>query len=487
MSMEKISVSKAKSIAEEKDLEPGLVKGTDGIQFTKGNNDRIKTVSWDEFEEKLENLVDDSITSDKSNGLFSKLGPEKVYVSQEEHDNVLYHIKKDIMENGKLEPLLRDTYIEDIHAISLKDIAVLHKIFDLLETNLAFESEKELETYIRRMSNRMGESVSKSDPITDGSLPDGSRVNIIYSKDISKGGSSFTIRRFSDEPLTVTQLIKFGTLSPKMAAYLWLCLEFSMSVIVSGVTASGKTTTMNSLLPFIGFNRKIYSAEDTPEVRAPQPVWQRLVTRETGPKDSRVELFDLVKTALRSRPDYIVIGEVRGREGSAAFQAIQTGHPVISTFHSSGIEKLIQRFTGEPINVPIRFMDNLNVALFQQIVYHDGQILRRCDAVEEILRYSKEKEGVLTRQVFNWDPVNDDHNFTGMHNSYILEEKVAPKLRLDDPKMIYDELERRADVLENMVEANITRNEDVARIFKNYSEQGFKGIPEGLRATSEEE
>ncbi|MFW5906873.1 MAG: type II/IV secretion system ATPase subunit [Candidatus Natronoplasma sp.] len=429
-----------------------------------------------EFEKKLDELIDNVTASRSGISSMISFGEGKVRVGLEDMDTVRYHLKKRIMGYGILESTLYDPYVEDIHGVALNNLSVLHEVFGLLETNLSFESKEELEKYVRSMSNRMGKNVTESNPITDGALPMGSRVNIIYSKDVSKEGPSFTIRNFSAEPITIPQIVAWNTLSPKMAAYLWLCLEFDMSIIVSGVTASGKTTTMNALLPFIGYDQKIYSAEDTPEVNVPQPTWQRLVTRETGPEDSHVELFDLVKTALRSRPDYIVIGEVRGREGSAAFQAIQTGHPVISTFHASSIDKLIQRFTGDPINVPIRFMDNLNVCLFQQIIYHEGQILRRCSSVVEILGYSREREGVQTRRIFTWDPVKDQHNFIGMNNSYVLENLVAPKLRFDDRKKIYDELEKRTEILSEIVEAGITKHEKVAEIFKSYSYGGMENM-----------
>jgi flagellar protein FlaI len=266
-----------------------------------------------------------------------------------------------------------------------------------------------------------------------------------------------------------------------MAAYLWLCLEYGMSLFVSGETASGKTTTLNAMLSFINFKKKVYSAEDTPEVVVPHEVWQRLITRETVFDEAKVELFDLVKTALRSRPDYIIVGEVRGKEGSAAFQAMQTGHAVLSTFHASSIAKMIQRFTGDPINVPIRFIDNMNLALFQEIVYDEGRIKRRCSALEEIIKYSKEKGGILTRTIFEWDPIRDKHYFTGMYNSYILEHKIAPKMGLEFSKDIYTELDRRERVIRSMVENNILGYDEVNDIFKMYSDSGWEGIPKELR------
>ena len=420
-------------------------------------------------------------TRERRATLFDRLRGKRISLRGDEEDRILYHLKRDLIHGGAIEPLLRDPYLEDIHSVGLRRISVFHKVFGMLTTNIAFESEFELDSFIHSISERMGRPVTDAHPIVDGALPDGSRMNIIYSEDISKEGASFTIRKFYEKPPTMPQLVKWGTFSSKMAAYLWLCLEYGISLFVSGETASGKTTTLNSMLSFIDFKKKIYSAEDTPEVVVPQGVWQRLITRETATEGAKVELFDLVKTALRSRPDFIIIGEVRGEEGSAAFQAMQTGHYVLSTFHASSIAKMIQRFTGHPINVPIRFIDNMNVALFQEIVYDEGRIIRRCSSIEEIIKYSKQKGGVLTRTIFKWDPVRDRHYFTGMYNSYMLEHKIAPKMGLEFAKDVYIELDRRERFIRSLVNNNITGYDEVNSIFRAYSEKGWEGLPKDLR------
>jgi len=162
--------------------------------------------------------------------------------------------------------------------------------------------------------------VTGNGPVVDGTLPDGSRINMIYSNDVSAKGSSCTIRKITAEPITPIQLIKFGSFSPELGAYLWLCLENKMNIIICGETASGKTSTINAIMTFIDHRGKIYSVEDTPEVKPPHKAWQRCVTREAGPEESRVTMFDLLRAALRSRPDYIVVGEIRGEEARVAFQ-----------------------------------------------------------------------------------------------------------------------------------------------------------------------
>jgi len=324
------------------------------------------------------------------------------------------------------------------------------------------------------MSERIGRPVSDNKPIIDGSLLDGSRINIIYSDDVSMLGPSFTIRKFAEETISITQLIQWGTLSSQLAAYIWIGLEYGMSLLVSGETASGKTTTLNAILPFIDHNVKIYSAEDTAEVKVRHKLWQRLVTRDSKNEDARVEMFDLLKAALRSRPRYIIIGEIRGVEGATAFQAMQTGHPVIATFHASSIVKMIQRFTGDPINVPMRFFDNLNFAIFQEVVEAPGKgVVRRITGVDEVIGYNKHSDGVLTRGMFEWNPVKDVHYFRGMFQSHLMENKIAAQMGFSNKRDVYDEMQRRADALQKMVDRNLTHYNDVFDLLGVYYIQGW--------------
>ncbi len=318
-------------------------------------------------------------------------------VRQDFRDKLLYNIKKEVIGLGAIEPVIRDSNIEDISCIGANDIFIVHKIFGSVRTKLSFGDNDRLSLYSKRLSERVGRPVSDKVPIVDATLPDGSRLSIVYSTDVSARGPSFTIRKFSDVPISIVQLVRYNTLSAEEAAYLWLALEYGQSIFVCGETASGKTTVVNAMIPFIRPEAKIFSAEDTPEIRAPQDAWQQLVTRERGAEESRVTLYDLLKTALRSRPNYIIVGEIRGAEGSMAFQAMQTGHPVISTFHAASVRKMIQRFTGTPINIPVTFMDNLNIALIQQAVYVHGRFLRRTTSINEIEGYFEELGGSLNK------------------------------------------------------------------------------------------
>ncbi len=382
---------------------------------------------------------------------------------------VRYYVHRELLGAKRMEPIIADPWIEDINALGTTPIWVVHKIFGPCRSDIVFETTDVLDDFLVQLAEGMGRPVSAARPIVDGALPDGSRINIIFGESVSKGGSSFTIRKFSDVPLPVTQLIAWGTLDSRVGAYLWLCMEHGMSIFVAGETASGKTTTLNALLPMVPPNAKIMTAEDTPEVNPPHTNWQQLVTRDGGSEGTSVETEDLLKVGLRARPDRIIVGEIRGAEGAVAIQAMQTGYPTFATFHASSVGKLIQRFTSDPINVPPQFMPNLNVVLVQLAVHVGGKRLRRVMEVEEIEGYSREMKSPITRQVFKWDPNKDVHVFSGKNNSYVLETLVAPKMGLKDSREVYKELDRRTAILEDMVRKTEFDYHDTLQKFRDMS------------------
>ncbi len=438
-------------------------------------------ITDEEFNDVLDKLMAEIIKVSDLSGpskLVQLFKPSnKIYLRPNELKIVEYYVKRNVLQNGVLEPVLRDPYIEDIHCVGVREINLYHKILGMVETNIRFKDVVELDKYAKSMSERMGRPASISRPIIDGALPDGSRINIVYADDVSVAGPTFTIRKFSTEPLSAAQLAGWNTLSPQEAAYLWLCLENGMSVFVCGETASGKTTLLNAIFPFIRYDQKIFSAEDTLEVQPPHAVWQQLSTREFGPEDSKVDTFALLRSGLRSRPNYIIVGEIRGKEGNVAFQAMQTGIPVMATFHAASVKRMIQRFTGAPISVPVTNMDNLNVAVFLAGVYRGGKLIRRVLSIEEILGYSESMGGVMTRAVFVWNPVNDQHIFRGMNNSFILEEKVATKRGYKDKRDVYRELALRARILEKMTEMNMTNYKTVNDMLRAFQKEGVSGLP----------
>ncbi len=440
--------------------------------------------SESEYDDRIEELLQETTrirNEDSDSGVLTRLqnitDVGSVEVTQSTYENILYRLNRDIVGLGPLEPVMRDPANEDIHVIGRNECHVDHGVYGMLETTVEWESEEAFDQWLRNMGERMGDPVSDSDPIVDSTLPDGSRLNLIYSDDVSLKGPSLTIRQGDEIPLSIFQITKWATLSPELAAYLWLCLENEQTVFVVGETASGKTTTLNAITSFIPDDAKIYTAEDTAEVLPPHNTWQQLLTREGEDEGTSIDMFDLVAAALRSRPDYIIVGEVRGEEGRMAFQAAQTGHPVMLTFHASDIVSMIQRFTGEPINVPETFMDVADVALFQNRVKQGDDVLRRVTSVQEIEGYSKEMDGVVTRQVFNWDPVEDEIVFQGMNNSFVLEEQIATLLGYEDTRDIYDDLRFRADMIERAIQEGITGYHEVNDFISDFQRDGVEGIP----------
>jgi flagellar protein FlaI len=432
----------------------------------------------------LKELIDEiTIIDEKADRVESKkkgksLGG-KVKVTSNQKKNIDYFIIKELIGGGPIECFMRDPYLEDIHILTGENVHLIHKIFGMIKTNV-FIAHEEGPEFMKMLSEKMNSPVSEGQPIADGILPDGSRGNIIYSQAISRKGASMTIRKFTEIPISVTQLIKWGTISSGIGSYLWICLQYGRSFFMCGGTACGKTTTMNAIIPFIPPDKKIYTAEGTPELFVPHTVWQRLLTKSTGPKEGQVDLFDLLKAALRSRPNYIIPGEVRGKEGNIVFQAMQTGHPVLTTFHADSVTNVIQRFIGDPINVPKTFMDNLDFVLIQLLVERDGKMSRRCTSVDEIEGYNREVDGVMARRAFEWKPDADKHVFKANRNSYILEEKIARFGGYEDTTEIYDEYELRKHILERMVKEEILDYFEVVKCIWGYYKQGRKGLPFSL-------
>jgi len=436
-----------------------------------------KTVKTDEeLKVAIRALLDQLTVIDERSAGHVKIVGGKLRVTSVEKKSIEYDITKNIIGGGPLEPFMRDPYLEDIHIITGENVHLIHKVFEMIKTNI-FIDKTWANTFSQEFSEKIGSPVSEGQPIADGTLPDGSRVNIIHSKDVSLKGPTMTIRKFSETPISVTQLMSWGTFDASVAAYLWLCLQYGRSLFVCGETASGKTTTANAIIPFIPPEKKIFSVENTPEVQVPHAVWQQLLTKSTGPKEGHIELEDLLRAGLRSRPDYIIPGETRGIEGRVVFQAMQTGHPVITTFHAGSVTKVIQRFTGHPINIPKPFMDNLDVVLIQMAVERKGKRIRRVLSVDEIEGYNKEVDGIMSRKAFEWNPVDDTQTFKANRNSYILESRIAKMAGLTDPMKIYEEYDRRKHILERMLEEKIFDYYEVVQFIWTFYREGEKALP----------
>lgn len=412
-------------------------------------------------------------------GLFSKSGKDGglIEVTAAQQEALKYTLVRDKLKMGALEPVLQDPHIEDISCSGIGPLFIEHKIFDGLKSNISFDSHEVLDDFILRLAERIGKPVTFRDPIVDATLLDGSRINIVFGSDVSKQGSNFSIRKFMGVPMSILDIAKTGALNYKMAAYLSLMVGEGMNIFISGETASGKTTIMNALTLFVRPNAKIVSIEDTPELQVPHPNWIREVVRGSlSSEDSGVTMFSLLKAALRQRPNLIIIGEIRGEEGAIAFQAMQTGHPVISTFHASTVEKLIQRMTGHPINVPKVYIDNLNVVVVASSVrLPNGRPGRRIMSINELVGYDSAADAFSFVEVFRWNSSDDTFEFTGHMNSYLLETKVAPKrgFSSQDKRGIYKELDRRAALFERLADQGTTDFYELYKVFSKAQREGL--------------
>ncbi len=420
-------------------------------------------------------VIDDTLDDFDYN--ISRSGPiQQIAVNSFTAESVRYSIIIDKVYMGILEPFLRDQYIEDVSCDGVGPIFVEHKIFGSCESNIVFEEPEALDSFILKLSERIGRPVNYRRSIVDATLPDGSRINMVFGSDISRRGSNFTIRKFSEKPVSIADLIMWNTLSSLEAAYLWILMEYGMSVWFCGETASGKTTALRAASGFINPRAKIVSIEDTPEIIVPHDNWIREVTRQSEEGEGEVTLFELLKAALRQRPNYIIVGEIRGQEASVAFQAMQTGHTVLSTFHAGSVEKLIQRLTGEPINIPKTYIDILNCVVIQSAVRipQTGRIERRFLSINEIVGYDPVSKRFDYVELFSWDSSRDYHEFRGEGNSFLLENKIRTMMGLSprDVRKIYDDINARARILELMVENRATGFDEVWNMVKLAYEVG---------------
>ena len=417
-------------------------------------------------------------------GLLGLLGAKgkpkarKVEVTERELAAIEYVIARDTIGMGTLEPFVHDSWIEDISCSGLGPIFIEHKVFKSMRSALQFVDYDNLDEFVLRLSESIQRPVTLRNPIVDATLADGSRINIVYGREVSQRGSNFTIRKFPGTPLSILELIGFGSLSYQMAAYISLVIEAGMNVFICGETASGKTTLINAVTTFVAPDAKIVSIEDTPEVMVPHGNWIREVSRvavKTGDGPG-VSMLDLLKAALRQRPNLIIIGEIRGEEGAIAFQAMQTGHAVMATFHASTVEKLIQRLTGNPIYVPKTYIENLNVAIIQSLVkLPNGTTGRRAISISEIVGYDPPSDTFSFVEVFRWNQVTDEFEFPGDKNSYLLEEHIAASKGFPPDKRqgIYALLEKRAKVLRKLQEKGVNGYYELLRVLSRAQQEGI--------------
>lgn len=393
---------------------------------------------------------------------------EKEEIPEARMDIIQYYVERDIIGLGKIEPMMKDHDIEDISCDGENiPLYVYHRnpLLGSMITNVIFDNKDELDSFVMRLAQKCGKSVSIAEPLVDGSLPDGSRVQATLGTDIARRGSNFTIRKFTAAPLTPIHMIEYGTLDSTQLAYLWLAIENRKSILISGGTATGKTSLLNALSLFIRPSMKIISIEDTSELRLPHPHWIPEVARTplaVGKRAGEISLYDLLKTSLRQRPDYIIVGEVRGEEAFVLFQQIATGHAGLATIHAASLSQLINRLTTPPINLPPSLVENIDIIIFLLQVKSRDRYVRRANEILEVTGLKGDKP--LTNVVFRWRPVED--KFESVEKSIVLEH-IAKSLGLTEASL-KEELRVRKEILEWMRERRMFDYRDIARVINGY-------------------
>ncbi len=379
---------------------------------------------------------------------------------------ILYFMLRNNIGFGRIDPLIRDDKIEDISCSGPNiPVYLYHRKYENIKTNITFE-EEELNSFVFLLAQRSGKNISIAKPYLDATLSDGSRLQETLGREITTRGSSFTIRKFKETPITPIDLIKWGTFNVEMMAYLWLAIENNKSLILAGGTASGKTTSLNAISLFIPIKAKIVTLEDTRELQLFHENWVAGLTRDpftTGGKGA-VDMYELLRQGLRQRPEYLIVGEVRGKEALTLFQAMSTGHTTYSTMHAGSVQAAINRLENEPIDVPRVMITALDILCVQGAIYMQGKRVRRVLNVIEILDLDPESKSLNTLETFTWDPVNDDHNL--LRESQVLKEirekRGWSKQQLDQA------LGRRKKVLQYMVDKNIIDYNSVVDIIKEF-------------------
>ena len=437
----------------------------------------------DDFEEKelsqvkkyfryiFENIGEESSKKDKEEivkdatlKIMKRVGIE---YNEKKITKFCYYLNRDFLGLELIEPILHDKGIEDISCDGLRvPIYVNHIKYGSLEVNRSYYDKQKLNSFIIKMAQKCRKEITLARPILQGRLPDGSRVEAIYGEEISQKGSTFTIRKFREVPFTPIHLISSGTIPSFLLAYLWISLENKKSVIISGGTATGKTTILNALSLFVPRSSKIISIEDTPEINLPHEHWISMVSREESTQKTQVSMFELLKASLRERPDYIIVGEIRGEEANVLFQGIATGHSGIGTVHGEKFEDFVSRMTIRPINLPKNLLVEVDILIFLKQLNIKNTLVRRVTSVIEINSYDKKEDKYDINEFMSFK--QSDDSFITSQRSLTISKLIELKGGIDDS--IWTEIEKRKRILDLMFEKNIFEFYEVSKVLEKYYE-----------------
>ena len=393
-------------------------------------------------------------------------------ITPNQYLKLMYYIYRDFIGYNEIEPLLKDVYIEDISCDGVNTpVYIVHRKYGSLKTNIVFRDEKKLKEFIIKLAERCKRYVSYAEPILAGTLPDGSRVSATLAGDVATKGPTFTIRKFTKKPFSPTEQIELKTASPEILAYLWYLIENKASMLIIGGTATGKTSMLNTLCTFILPEAKIVSIEDTRELKIPHEHWVPGLARvgfgipkPTGEKYGEVSLFDLLRESFRQNPDYVIVGEVRGKEAYVMFQGMSSGHPSLSTFHAGSVDAVIKRLTTPPIELSPTLLESLDVIIVMVHAKEKGKSARRIREVVEIESVDPRTGEVKTNVVFRWNPALDEYEKV---NESIKVKRFA-LLKGADLEKELEEIRRREKFLEWLLENGIRDYDEVAGFIHLY-------------------
>jgi len=397
-----------------------------------------------------------------------------------QREKILYAMYKEFLGNGMIDPLMHDRYIEDISCDGVNaNLFVYHNRYESMRTNMMYKSAEELDSFVTKLAQRAGKYISIAEPMLDATMSDGSRIQMTLGTEVTAHGSTYTIRKFKDEPITPTDLIEWHTFSPLSIVFFWMAVEAGKSCIFAGGTASGKTTSLNAISLFMPPLAKIVTLEDTRELKLPHPNWIPSITRTSFDTTGKgeIDMYELLRAALRQRPEYILVGEVRGKEALTLFQAMSTGHVTYSTIHADSVASIVHRLENPPLNVPRNMLSALDLVSVQVQARIGGQRIRRNKQIIEILDIDPRTNELITNEVFRWHPATDEITYSG--KSYVLEE-IMESRGWDEDRM-REELKMRQEVLEWMRTKKIRNFRDVGNILVQYYRDPA-GIMQKIRA-----
>jgi len=385
-----------------------------------------------------------------------------IHLSPESMERVMYYLVRDLIGYGRLDPILRDKKTEDISADGPGiPVYVYHQSYGSLKTNIIFNRE-ELDSLIYKLAQRSGRHISLARPLLDASLPSQDRLQLSIGGQVTTRGSTFTVRKFREIPFTPIDLINLGTLSLEMAVYFWLAVENGFNILIAGGTASGKTTFLNTISMFIPPNCKIVSIEDTREINLLHENWIPSVTRDTEERGT-IEMYDLLRTALRQRPEYLLVGEVRGREAYTLFQAMATGHITFATFHADSVESLVKRLTKPPIDVPLMLLDSIDIVALVSMAKTGDTRARRCARVIEVTDADFEKGTLKTNEVFRYTAGN--FQFSSESKVFL---DAMEKLNMSE-EAFSAEFARRMRIIRRLCENGVNNFYTLSQLLFDYS------------------